>query len=267
MTETDQAAISALSIMQKWQWISGDPDGNTWPLWKDISEAISRLAMEGIEHPRNIMIALLQSGEMVAQGRYRWRKYQWGSTYRIEEFNSPINPRNWRILADIIEEERLEFASPGGFLLESVELKKLGEESCYPFECDFENNRFSTALCPPDLEPYDKSYFEEGFDAWDIEVRPAKLEFEFDEWEIEKAEPAVSRGGRPPAKWWPDFAEELAMFIHEEGIPGGSGHDGQSEILDKVCARLTAAGKPEPGRATVQPVINAVLARIRSAGK
>jgi hypothetical protein len=73
-------------------------------------------------------------------------------------------------------------------------------------------------------------------------------------------------GGRPAARWWPDFAVELALFIHEEGVPPGSGHDGQSEVLDKILGRLSRAGKEEPGRATVQPVINAVLRRIRSAG-
>ena len=75
----------------------------------------------------------------------------------------------------------------------------------------------------------------------------------------------ASRKGRAPANWWPEFAVELAIYIHEEGVPDGSGHDGQSAVIDRILERLTAAGKSEPGRATVQPVINAVLQRIRSA--
>lgn len=77
--------------------------------------------------------------------------------------------------------------------------------------------------------------------------------------------PAQRGGGRPAANWWPDFAEELAVYIHESGIPDGQGHDGQSSLIDAVFARLVERGKPEPGRGTVQPVVNAVLRRIRSA--
>jgi hypothetical protein len=73
-------------------------------------------------------------------------------------------------------------------------------------------------------------------------------------------------GGRPAANWWPDFAEELAVYIHENGIPDGQGHDGQSSLIDAVFARMVERGKPEPGRGTVQAVMNAVLRRIRSAG-
>ncbi|MFC4254412.1 hypothetical protein GRI97_03170 [Altererythrobacter xixiisoli] len=84
-----------------------------------------------------------------------------------------------------------------------------------------------------------------------------------------EAEPAsFSRprgGGRPPASWWPDFAEELAIYIHENGIPDGEGHDGQSTIIDAVFARMNVNNKTEPGRGTVQPVVNAILRRLRSA--
>lgn len=75
-----------------------------------------------------------------------------------------------------------------------------------------------------------------------------------------------SRKGRAPANWWPDFAVELAIYVHEEGLPAGSGREGQSTVIDAIFKRLAAAGKSEPGRATVQPVVNAVLDRIRSAG-
>ena len=76
---------------------------------------------------------------------------------------------------------------------------------------------------------------------------------------------ARARGGRAPANWWPAFAEELAWYVHEAGFPAGQGNEGQSEIIDAVFARMTSAGKPEPSRTTVQPVINALLARVRSA--
>jgi hypothetical protein len=78
---------------------------------------------------------------------------------------------------------------------------------------------------------------------------------------------ARAKGGRAPANWWPSFAEELAWYVHEAGFPAGKGNEGQSEIIDAVFERMTSAGKPEPSRTTVQPVINALLARVRSAGK
>jgi len=78
--------------------------------------------------------------------------------------------------------------------------------------------------------------------------------------------PSQRSGGRPAANWWPDFAEELAVYIHENGIPAGHGHEGQTVLMDAVFARMAEQGKPEPGRGTVQAVVNAVLRRVRSAG-
>ena len=73
--------------------------------------------------------------------------------------------------------------------------------------------------------------------------------------------------GRKSAHWWPDFAEELAAYIHDTGLPAGNGTDGQSDMIDAIFERIVEQGKPEPGRTQVQPVINAVLRRLRSAGK
>lgn len=73
--------------------------------------------------------------------------------------------------------------------------------------------------------------------------------------------------GRKPANWWPDFAEELAMYCLKDDPPDGIGTDGQSEMIDAIFGRMAARGKPEPSRTTVQPVINEILRRWRSAGK
>ena len=81
--------------------------------------------------------------------------------------------------------------------------------------------------------------------------------------------PALSNravGGRPPASWWPSFAEELACYIHENGVPEGKGSQGQGVVINAVFSRLTEAGKEEPSRTAVQPVVSAILKRIRSAG-
>lgn len=79
--------------------------------------------------------------------------------------------------------------------------------------------------------------------------------------------PGRSKGGRPPANWWPDFAEELAWYVYEVGFPAGEGRDGQSEMIEAIFERMAAAGKPEATRTTIQSVINALLDRFRSAGK
>lgn len=81
-----------------------------------------------------------------------------------------------------------------------------------------------------------------------------------------KPQPRAKESGRRPANWWPDFAEELAVYIHSEGIPAGHGQEGQSAMIDEIFRRLSARGKDEPSRTTVQPVLRAVLNRLRSAG-
>jgi hypothetical protein len=73
--------------------------------------------------------------------------------------------------------------------------------------------------------------------------------------------------GRPAANWWPDFAEELAMYCLIDELPLGEGTDGQSEVIETIFRRMAERGKQEPSRSSVQPVINAVLRRFRSAEK
>ena len=76
---------------------------------------------------------------------------------------------------------------------------------------------------------------------------------------------ASGGGGRRPANWWPDFTEELAVFLHDEGIPEGEGSDGQSAVIEAVFSRLQARGVREPSRTAVQKVVSNVLRRMRQA--
>jgi len=76
-----------------------------------------------------------------------------------------------------------------------------------------------------------------------------------------------SNRGRKPAAWWPAFAEELAAYIHEAGIPPGTGSDGQGEMIDAILQRLQNRDV-EASRTTIQPAIQATLDRLRKpAGK
>ena len=83
----------------------------------------------------------------------------------------------------------------------------------------------------------------------------------------DNSDPTSGNRGRKPANWWPDFAEELAMWCLLNDPPEGNDTSGQSDIIDAIFRRMAERGKAEPSRTTIQPVINAVLRRFRSAGK
>jgi hypothetical protein len=190
--------------------------------------------------------------------------------YQQEGYSERLAAKHWQTLADTIQSAKI--GDGGSYREVTFQLTELALKDCLAFVWDYHRNGFSYANLIADSGTWDDDYLEEWFSAWDIEAWPSFLEeqdapgISDDSAATDASEPKPARG-RSAAKWWPDFAEELALTVYMEGIPEGTGHEGQSELLDKVFARLSAAGKPEPGRATVQPVINAVLARIRSAGK
>lgn len=72
---------------------------------------------------------------------------------------------------------------------------------------------------------------------------------------------------RGAARWWPAFAEELAIYIHEEGIPDGIGTDGQGDLIKVIQQRVANRNIDEPSRTAIQPVIQAVLDRLRATTK
>lgn len=77
--------------------------------------------------------------------------------------------------------------------------------------------------------------------------------------------PAVVSGkskGRAPANWWPDFAEELAFYIHENGPP-----ETQEALIKAVFGAMVQRGKGEPSRTQVQPVVKKLFTRLERAGK
>ncbi len=77
--------------------------------------------------------------------------------------------------------------------------------------------------------------------------------------------PPESSGGRPLAETWPAWVAELAAYIHEEGVPAGAGTQGQEKIIKAIADRLAARDLEGPSRSTVQPAVQAVLRRLRSA--
>jgi hypothetical protein len=76
----------------------------------------------------------------------------------------------------------------------------------------------------------------------------------------------VAAGRRLSDKWRP-WTAELVSYIHEAGIPEGVGSQGQEELINAVANRLVERGEEPLSRSTVQPTVQAVLDRLRSAEK
>lgn len=75
-----------------------------------------------------------------------------------------------------------------------------------------------------------------------------------------------SRGGRSRSESWTDWIAELVSVIHEEGIPEGTGAEGQDALIGAIEERLETQGLESLSRSTVQAAVRAVLVRLRSAG-
>lgn len=76
-----------------------------------------------------------------------------------------------------------------------------------------------------------------------------------------------TKRGRPEAGWWPGFAETLAVYAFECGLPDGTGSEGQGQVIDWVFSRMSERGYPEPSRAAVQRAVNGFLREARAARK
>lgn len=265
MGSSEESARAALKAISGWRWISGDPDGNTWPIYMELSEAINRLAMAGFVQPHSIVLNLICRSDLIGHGSFKWRKYQFGNFFQHEEHRADLHIRHWQTLSNLIDDYNRELAD-NGWPFNQVDLDKLELQDCFVHEWCFSQSRFAIAVCPPDTPVQDKSYFEEWFSAWDIQIRPRIVNGD-DHFE-DTATPVadVSRGGRPMADWWPDFVAELVAYVDEVGLPPGVGHQGQSDVIREVSERMQARGKGEPSRSQVQETVNAVLRRMRLAG-
>ena len=74
---------------------------------------------------------------------------------------------------------------------------------------------------------------------------------------------STQSGGRRLSDRWPDWVAELVAVVHDEGIPVGVGSQGQEELIRRVADALASRGTASPARTTVQPVVQAVLDRLR----
>lgn len=65
---------------------------------------------------------------------------------------------------------------------------------------------------------------------------------------------------------WHQWVAELVHHIHDSGVPSGVGSQGQEALINAVADGLSKRGVEALSRSTVQPVVQAVLDRLRGAG-
>ncbi len=260
----DDLAQTALVIMREWEWLGCSEFGDVFVREALLGDVITKLAFDRHPDPKKAVLDLLVSGDLASRADFEWRLFDGYTKLERRCRCEILKPHHWSDLAQLIDDER---AAP--FILDEIQLHRIGEGLCYPYDWNYMKSQFFTASSTPINPMTDTWCREESFFAENIYVWPRSV-VEVDEPIALNNSPLSNAsgrsGGRPPANWWPDFAEELAYYIFDRGIPEGQGHDGQSEIMNVVFERMTGSGKLEPTRATVQPVINAVLRRIRSAG-
>lgn len=81
--------------------------------------------------------------------------------------------------------------------------------------------------------------------------------------EAARLQPATA--GRPRSEKWSNWIAELAACIRDEGFPEGEGVEGQDDFIARIDQRLIDRDVEGLGRSTVQPIIRAILLRIREA--
>lgn len=247
MDSDAENAQAALRVMRQWQWFRYDPDGNPFSPSLGLSLVVSRLAMGGQPRPQSAVLTLLCQGDLISTGDYKWRKYQWGNHFYLEETNANLDQKQWRNLANSIADEQRQFEEeewPSKF----VDLDKLSLKKCAVYEWAFGDNRFTTASCPPDTSSYDPAYFEEWFSAWDIEVWPRVIDGAYPE--IESAD---LKSGRPAAYDWLEATNAIWAKLYGNELKPISQAD-----IERALIQHLRKGDAEPGQSTVRPFAKAI---------
>lgn len=129
-----------------------------------------------------------------------------------------------------------------------------------PFTGDFTFSYFDNEFSQRDGFAFAVYFFHKGLPALSIPERKAGAQSTA-AITSPKEQITLTNRGRRPANWWPDFAEELAVYIHNHGIP-----ETQEALISGVQSALAEQGKLEPSRAQIQPVIRALFTRLTAAG-
>ena len=81
----------------------------------------------------------------------------------------------------------------------------------------------------------------------------------------EQPQGRIATAGRKRSDQWQAWVAELVAHIHNQGIPEGIGSQGQEELIRTIADALAKRGEETLSRSTVQPVVQSVLDRLRSA--
>lgn len=206
-----------------------------------IARAHYAATRHGVRETQNALVGRLATGTMRARARIILLEGELG--------NSSLG-------ASATEEE-----VPAKFWAAIREHTKMFPSPSASYRGDWEAGDFE--LCSLTTKQGDPGHF--GGHVQNVRFHMAEIPF-LEAAQNPATESGKSRGGRPTASWWGAFAEELAVYVHDQGVPSGSGTVGQSEIIEEICKRMAARGLEEPSRTSVQPVVNNVLRRVRSAG-
>lgn len=174
MEKVSNAAALEIICGWKWEGWTGWADHSEFgPITRSLSEIVNELAFHWHGDSPNEVLSLLASGELVASGNYNWRAYRSRQALQHES-SGPIPAAKWQFLLDTIA-ERLragwdECYSP------VVQLEKLELGTTDRDDLAWRDNRFSTAFNAGDEDSWHPDYYEEWFSAWNIEIRPARLD-------------------------------------------------------------------------------------------
>ncbi len=213
-----QSADSALAIMKSWRWVRCDPDGVLEASPVDLASAMSRLAFYGHRDPKSALLTLLCERRIEARGDYIWAKLQNGEEFRLEGSQTAIEPIRWQALRAALHEHTGDYTN-GEYVEALVTLDALGRENEPTGEWEPKYDRFSYALLPKEISPYETGYFEEFFAAQSIYIMP--LAFPGPDGEIvgiadeatevgKQSTQDETKRGRKPKYDWP--AATLAIF-------------------------------------------------------
>jgi hypothetical protein len=76
---------------------------------------------------------------------------------------------------------------------------------------------------------------------------------------------AGAERGRRLSELWRPWVAELVAYIHANGLPAGVGSQGQEELIKAIEEAFAQRGEETLSRSTAQPVVQAVLDRLRAA--
>lgn len=105
---------------------------------------------------------------------------------------------------------------------------------------------------------------QERIELFDIVFNEAHVAALIERWGVAPTKQTFATTGRQTKAWWSDLAVEMVDLFHREGIPAGVGTDGTETIIQKLQARLSAAGyAEEPSARTIRETVQNALIKVR----